>query len=332
SCVLIDAPISRNGCATRSIGRFDNDSSPVSVAENCWPAINPANRRMDVPELPISSGCCGAVRPCRPTPCTRTLPSCGPSMRTPMARKAFSVDSASSPSRNPLTSVTPSAIAPSMIDRCEMDLSPGTRTVPVTQPPGCSRNSTVKDTSGNWIGMWGQGAPREVRSLPRTPCQRRDHSCTRTLAAVRLAPLNAARSLVAERQRASAQQFGKVVARLLGSGEGLQKIIAIRPINGGAQILQMGAELIEQRHQCHSIGERNVVPHFWIARGDTREIAKAAGCVLEYFAMGGIAGKRIDQRKRQHMRQMAGRRQHAVVIVHAHSRDIGTGAVPHRLD
>ena len=65
----------------------------------------------------------------------RTRPCSGPSMRTPMARNAASVARLSSPSRKPLTSVVPSASEPSMIERCEIDLSPGTRSSPRSTPP-----------------------------------------------------------------------------------------------------------------------------------------------------------------------------------------------------
>ena len=41
--------------------------------------------------------------------------------------KAASVARLSSPSRKPLTAVTPSASEPSMMERWEIDLSPGTR-------------------------------------------------------------------------------------------------------------------------------------------------------------------------------------------------------------
>src|SRR5690554_7435397 len=60
-----------------------------------------------------------------------TLPSCGPSITTPMSRNACKVARLSSPSKNPSTWVVPSAIEPNMIERCEMDLSPGTRKVPL---------------------------------------------------------------------------------------------------------------------------------------------------------------------------------------------------------
>ncbi|MCY1438096.1 hypothetical protein D9M71_542800 [compost metagenome] len=137
--VSITAPISRRGLATRFIGRLDSEASPVRVVSNGWAASRPLSRRMEVPELPRYSGPGGGFRPCRPTPWMVTRPWCGPSMTTPMSRKACRVARASSPSRKPSTSVVPSAREPSMMERWEMDLSPGTRMRPASLPPGCAR-------------------------------------------------------------------------------------------------------------------------------------------------------------------------------------------------
>ena len=47
---------------------------------------------------------------------------------------ALAVSSTSWPSSNPVILVSPTAIAPKISDRCEIDLSPGTRAVPVSGP------------------------------------------------------------------------------------------------------------------------------------------------------------------------------------------------------
>ena len=57
------APIFDSGSITRRIGRFDSDSSPISVESNDWPASNPVSRRMPVPALPQSIGARGRLQP-----------------------------------------------------------------------------------------------------------------------------------------------------------------------------------------------------------------------------------------------------------------------------
>ena len=52
SQVSIFAPSLRSGCATRSIGRLERDSSPRRVTSAPQPAASPINRRMVVPLLP----------------------------------------------------------------------------------------------------------------------------------------------------------------------------------------------------------------------------------------------------------------------------------------
>ena len=135
SDVATRAPMLASGLVTRAIGRFDNEASPLSSTSNACPASRPASRRIDVPELPRSSGCPGFLSPRMPTPWIATRPSSGPSIETPMAWNARSVFMLSSPSRKPEICVVPRAIEPNMIERCEIDLSPGTRMVPVSLPP-----------------------------------------------------------------------------------------------------------------------------------------------------------------------------------------------------
>ncbi len=96
-------------------------------------------RRIAVPELPRSSGACGALNPCTPTPWTRTSVCPGRSMRTPSAPSARAVARQSSPARKPLICVSPSASAPSSSARWEIDLSPGILSVPPTLPPPATR-------------------------------------------------------------------------------------------------------------------------------------------------------------------------------------------------
>ena len=134
------APILDSGLITLPIGLCISEASPTSSQSKFWPAKIPANSRMPVPAFPKSIASCGAIRPCNPTPLISRLPASGPSIVTPICRKAAIVLRASSPSRKPVTSVIPSAKEPSITDRCDIDLSPGTRCSPVSWPPGCTTN------------------------------------------------------------------------------------------------------------------------------------------------------------------------------------------------
>src|SRR6516225_7216455 len=71
----------------------------------------------------------GSTRPPTPRPRTSQLP---PSLRTsvPKASRALAVLRTSSPSSKPVMCVRPVARAPSTSARCDIDLSPGTRTRP----------------------------------------------------------------------------------------------------------------------------------------------------------------------------------------------------------
>ena len=66
-------------------------------------------------------------------------------MRTPICANARAVARVSSPSRNPLMRDVPSASAASMTARCEIDLSPGTRSSPRNGPAGALIQSTRAD-------------------------------------------------------------------------------------------------------------------------------------------------------------------------------------------
>ncbi len=133
------APMSRSGAATRSMGRFMSEESPMSLESKRCAASRPMNRRMAVPALPMFSSDAAAFRPCIPAPWTITLVVAGRSIAMPIACSAVIVERQSSLARKPLTRVTPCARPPSMSERCEIDLSPGTVSSPPTRVTGCAR-------------------------------------------------------------------------------------------------------------------------------------------------------------------------------------------------
>ena len=111
----------------RRIGRVRRLASPSKVAVIGQPATAPIASRQPVPELPKSSAAAGSAKPPTPTPSTRQ--ACSPVRSTvaPSACMALAVLMASSPSSIPVIRVSPTASAPRISERSEIDLSPGTR-------------------------------------------------------------------------------------------------------------------------------------------------------------------------------------------------------------
>ena len=126
------APMSRSGSSTRCIGRARSDASPSKAATIGQPATAPMTSLAPVPELPKSRAASGCAKPLTPTPRTRHSPSPVRSTRLPSARSALPVLRTSSPSSRPEMRVSPTASAPKIKARCEIDLSPGTRTRPAS--------------------------------------------------------------------------------------------------------------------------------------------------------------------------------------------------------
>ena len=134
--VSTPAPIRISGSAIRRMGRELSDSSPMSSNRRPrWPARIPGSSRASVPALPQSIGPSGACRPRSPAPAIRKV-SPSSSTRTPSARTAAIVDSVSPERPKPVTTDSPSAIAPTRTARWEIDLSPGRATPPWTDAAG----------------------------------------------------------------------------------------------------------------------------------------------------------------------------------------------------
>jgi hypothetical protein len=124
------------GHNTRRIGRRESEASPVITVRNGRPATRPARSRIDVPELPASSGSADPRRPLQPPPSTSRAPSPDAVTCTPRLRRHAAVDATSAPGARPAMDVRPRAIAPSIRYRCEIDLSPGTVSVPASERAG----------------------------------------------------------------------------------------------------------------------------------------------------------------------------------------------------
>src|SRR5438270_5896096 len=137
------APMVRRGTVTRSMGRFATESSPWRTVNQGRGAQKPARSRMDVPELPTSRTPWGSCR--RPTPPVTRWPSTS----APMASTAPRVRVTSWPGDRPLRVEVPSARAARSRARWEMDLSPGTVTVPRTAMPESSSRAWMGAASSN---------------------------------------------------------------------------------------------------------------------------------------------------------------------------------------
>src|ERR1700753_3369723 len=126
--------MSARGSRIRRIGRLRSEASPSNTAVIGQPATAPMTSRQPVPELPKSSGFWAWPKPPTPTPLTFHAKSPVRSTLAPKARIDWAVLSTSSPSSRPEIRVWPTASAPRISARCEIDLSPGTLTLPARGP------------------------------------------------------------------------------------------------------------------------------------------------------------------------------------------------------
>ena len=81
------------------------------------------------------------------------------------------------------------------------------------------------------------------------------------------------------------------------------------------QFVELGAVTVEFVEQRDAIGQTDVAPHFRMARGNPREIAKTARRVGKQQVVVVAQRQIIDQREREQMRQMADRGEYSVVVL-----------------
>ena len=102
--------------------------------------------------------------------------------------------------------------------------------------------------------------------------------------------------------------------RGFGTTEYLQQSGAVLVGNRRAQSIQVMAEMVDYTKHRVAVGKKDVVPHDWITGRNAGEVAETAGRIAKYIQILVFPRQRIDQRKRDKVRQMTGRRQYLVVI------------------
>ena len=158
-CPSTRPPWPAAGSATRSMGRCASESSPVRVVVPGRAAATPASSRSPVPELPRSRVAAGARAGDRP-PAMVTRPSAVRRRRRGRPPRPGS-GPRRRPSESPSMVEVPSASAASRTARWEMDLSPGTATVPARgRPPRTTWRAARVGAWRSLIAWSREGSPR----------------------------------------------------------------------------------------------------------------------------------------------------------------------------
>ena len=147
------APKSVRGRIILCIGRERKESSPVNTALTGVVETAPMASRTPVPELPKSSTFDGSANPPVPNPWTVHSPSPERSTSAPRSRMAAPVRMTSPPSRSPEIRVAPTESAPRISERCEIDLSPGTKHSPTNGPDLCASRGIISWVVGHGISI-----------------------------------------------------------------------------------------------------------------------------------------------------------------------------------
>lgn len=91
------------------------------------------------------------------------------------------------------------------------------------------------------------------------------------------------------------------VTSVLGTLEDRHHTRTVSRLDSGIQMLQIRTEPIKHPEQLHTVGKTDIVPHLWIAGGNTREIAKPPCGEAEDLLVLFHARQGIDQRIGQHV-------------------------------
>ncbi len=116
--------------------------------------------------------------------------------------------------------------------------------------------------------------------------------------------------------------------------EMIEQRVAVAAPHRARELRQVFAELREHLQHRVLVVQEHVAPHRRIGRRDAGEIAKAAGRELQHLGArhGGEFLRGADDRVGDQMRQMAGDRQHHVVMLGRHHLDVRAERAPERVE
>src|SRR5882672_577899 len=104
------------------------------------------------------------------------------------------------------------------------------------------------------------------------------------------------------------------VAGVAGAGEQRLQPLAVAALEQLAQPRQLALVAPQLGEQRLAVRHADVAPHLGAARGDAREVAESARGVREQALRVPVARHLVDEREREHVRQVADGREHRVVL------------------
>ena len=116
--------------------------------------------------------------------------------------------------------------------------------------------------------------------------------------------------------------------------EMIEQRVAVAAPHRARELREVLAELREHLQHGVLVVQEHVAPHRRIGRRDAGEIAEAAGRELQHLGArhGGEFLRGADDRVGDQMRQVAGDRQHHVVMLGRHHLDVGAERAPERFE
>src|SRR6266853_456087 len=333
------APSARNASTRPPIGRSCIRGAPESRYSPPASARTAVSGRKAVPAF-LSARSADFTGNLPATPWTVT-PSGVRSTSTPRRASASSITWVSSASSRPRTRVLPRASAASRSTRFEMLFDPGIFTLPATRAIGSrSRNFTARALR--------RTAPRRSFSPPWT---RRGGARSATGWSTLLLAATPPRRL---RRHPSSKEEGKIqalpslrvplpslrvplpslrvlqpaVARAPRPREKRMERPAVAALEHPLHALELPAVAGELGEQRLAVGEADIAPHLGVAGGDAGEIAESPRRVGKELLRVFRARDLVDERVREHVRQVADGRQHRIVLPGPQLRDARSAALP----